>query len=224
MTLNRSPCTDLNSFVKLLIEHLRARGWTHWSYTMFSLGPDTEYWYTEYGSTIWDFTWNIDWIMDGMCMSEYSALCGFFNFVKFSWIRLLVDANMIMTNPTKVRCPWLMGFRTDWFVWDFHDRQNVSLYQSIRASGLTAQSHYEWGVNLTFHLQYVMRVIRQRGSRIKAALRSCPLRCHCCVTRKPNSEAITGNYFIASFLSLTTGAGVLQCMQDGKMVNAHQER
>lgn len=72
-----------------------------------------------------------------------------------------VDANTTMTNSTNVRYPWLMGFKTDWFVWDFHDRQNVSLHQSIRASGLTAQFHYEWGVHLTFHLQYVMRVTRK---------------------------------------------------------------
>lgn len=57
MTLNWSPHTDLNGCVKLLIEHLRARGLTHWSSTLFSLGPDREYWYTRYGSTIWDFTW-----------------------------------------------------------------------------------------------------------------------------------------------------------------------
>lgn len=60
MTLNRSPPTDLNGCVKLLIEHLRVWGWIYWSYTMFSLGPDREYWYTEYRSTILDVTrlWN----------------------------------------------------------------------------------------------------------------------------------------------------------------------
>lgn len=72
MTLNRSPHTDLNGCVKL--QHLRARGWTHWSYTMFSLGPDTEYWYTEYGSTLRDITWNIDWIMDA-CVWVNIVLC-----------------------------------------------------------------------------------------------------------------------------------------------------
>ena len=67
-----------------------------------------------------------------------------------------------------------------------------------------------------FHLQCVMRVIREQGSKIKAALRSRPLslRCHCCVARKPNSEAITGNDFIASFLWLTAGADVLRCKKD----------
>lgn len=151
MILNRFPPTDLNGFVKLLIEHLRVWGWMHWSYTMFSLGPDREYWYTEYRSTILDVTrlWNFlslntDWIIGGMCMSEYCFVWLFQHCeVSVKTLQKLVDANMIMTNPANVRYPWLMGFKTDWFVWDFHDRQNVSLYQSIRASGLTAQFHYE---------------------------------------------------------------------------------
>lgn len=78
-------------------------------------------------------------------------------------------------KPTNVRSLWLMAFQTDWFVCDgVHDGQNVSLHQSIRASGVTAHFHYEEEVNLTFHLQCVMRVIRRRGTEIKETLRSCP--------------------------------------------------
>lgn len=56
--LDRS--SDLNGCVKVLIEHLGAWGWTHWSHPQFSLGPDKEYWCSQYGSTIWDFspTWS----------------------------------------------------------------------------------------------------------------------------------------------------------------------
>lgn len=83
-----------------------------------------------------------------------------------------------MTKPTDVRFGWLMAFWTDWFVCDgVHDGQNVSLHQSIRASGVTADFHYEEEVNLTFHLQAAMRVIRKCGSDIKETLRSCPRRC-----------------------------------------------
>lgn len=54
-----------------------------------------------------------------------------------------------------------------------------------------AHFHYEEEVNLTFHLQCVMRVIRKRGPDIKETLRSCPRRCG--ITRKPKAEAITRN-------------------------------
>lgn len=50
-------CSDLNGCVKVLIEHLGAWGWTHWSHPLFSLGPDKEYWCSHYGSSIWDFAW-----------------------------------------------------------------------------------------------------------------------------------------------------------------------
>lgn len=50
-------CSDLNGCVKVLIEHLGAWGWTHWSHPLFSLGPDKEYWCSHYGSAIWDFAW-----------------------------------------------------------------------------------------------------------------------------------------------------------------------
>lgn len=104
----------------------------------------------------------------------------------------LIDANTVMTKPNDVRFWWLMAFWTDWFVCDgVHDRQNVSLHQSIRASGVTADFHYEEEVNLTFHLQCVMRVIRKCGPNIKETLRSCPLRCG--IARKPKAEAITRN-------------------------------
>lgn len=103
-----------------------------------------------------------------------------------------IDANTVMTKPTDVRFRWLMIFRTDWFVCHgVHDGQNVSLHQSIRASGVTAYFPYEEEVNLTFHLQCVMGVIRKRGPDIKGTLRSCP-RC-CGITRKPKAEAITRN-------------------------------
>ena len=65
-----------------------------------------------------------------------------------------------------------MSFKADWSVWDFHDRQNVSLHQSIRTSALKERFHYEYGVNLTPHLKHVLRFIRKQGSRIQAALRS----------------------------------------------------
>lgn len=105
-----------------------------------------------------------------------------------------IDANTVMTKPANVRSPWLMAFPTDWFVCDgIHGGQNVSLHQSIRASGVTAHFHYEEEVNLTFHLQCVMRVIRKRGSEIKETLRICPRLC-CRIARKPNAqEAITRN-------------------------------
>lgn len=47
------------------------------------------------------------------------------------------DANVILTKPPSVKYVWLMSLKTDWFVWDFHDRQNISLNQSIGASVLT---------------------------------------------------------------------------------------
>ena len=150
MTRDRSAPTDLNGCVKLLIEHLRASGRTHWSHTMFSLGRDREYWYSEYRFTILDFMWrflslNIDWFVKGMCVSERIALWGFFNTweIQVKMLHKLVDANLIMTKATGVRYPWLMNLTTDWFVWDAGDRQNVSLFQSIGASGWTAQFHYE---------------------------------------------------------------------------------
>lgn len=54
---------------------------------------------------------------------------------------------------------------------------------------MTAHFHYEEEVNLTFHLQCVMGVIRKRGPEIKGTLRNCPRR-----ARKPSAEeAITRN-------------------------------
>lgn len=63
----------------------------------------------------------------------------------------------------------------------------------IRGGGEVSEGEEGWGdfgeggVNLTFHLRCVMRAIREEGWRIKVALRSRPLRCQRCVTRKPNS-------------------------------------
>lgn len=52
----RHRSSDLNDCVKVLIEHLAAWGWTHWFYPQFSLGPDKEYWCSQYGPSIWDFS------------------------------------------------------------------------------------------------------------------------------------------------------------------------
>lgn len=55
-----------------------------------------------------------------------------------------IDANTVMTKPTDVRFGWLMVFWTDWFVCDgIHDRQNVSLHQSIKTR------HARWHIFIT---------------------------------------------------------------------------
>lgn len=167
-------CSDLNGCVKVLIEHLGAWGWTHWSHPLFSLGPDKEYWCSHYGSSIWDFAWTRSF--SPLSKIKVAGASGRLAFSAPDAPRF-IDANTVMTKPTNVRSPWLMAFPTDWFVCDgIHGGQNVSLHQSIRASGVTAHFHYEEEVNLTFHLQCVMRVIRKRGPEIKETLRNCPRR------------------------------------------------
>lgn len=86
-TMNRSPHADFSGCVKLLIERLRTWGNVHWSCTMFSLGRDRDYRYTEQRLTVlgcarmWRFS-SLD-TYGTMLGNKCSAFHGFFKvFVK----------------------------------------------------------------------------------------------------------------------------------------------
>lgn len=51
--------------------------------------------------------------MDSISMSKYLHCQYFFQICEVEMEMLLVDAKMIMTNPTKDRCPRLMDFGID---------------------------------------------------------------------------------------------------------------